>query len=359
VEKLQNPTIFMVVDRRELETQMVQNLEAFGFPLAQRAANRKNLRELIAADYRGLIVTTIHKFDRIPKDLNPRHNIVALIDEAHRTQEGDLATYMRAAMPNAIYIGCTGTPVDKGKIGRGTFATFGGPDPQGYLDKYGIDESVEDGTTVPLYYTLAPSELRVDRDTLEKEFFQIIEDVASIEELNRLLEKADKLKAVLKAPARVEAIAAHVSQHYTQNVEPLGFKAFLVGVDREACALYKQTLDNLLPPEYSRVVYTPNRRKDRALLRDYYLEDDEEKRVRKAFRDPDSQPKILIVTQKLLTGYDAPVLYAMYLDKPLKDHTLLQAIARVNRPYPNKASGLIIVDYIGIFQDLQSALTFD
>ncbi len=356
---LENPTLLIVVDRRELETQMVQNLEAFGFPAVERARSKQHLRELLASDYRGLIITLIHKFNRIPERLNTRRNIVVLIDEAHRSQEGDLAIYMRAALPNAFYFGFTGTPVDRGKIGRGTFETFGKPDPTGYLDKYGIDESIEDGTTVPLYYTLAPTGLRVDRDTLEKEFFRVVEEigVASIEELNRLLDRADKLKAVLKAPDRVDKIAAHIARHYRENVEPLGFKAFVVAVDREACALYKQALDRYLPPEYSRVVYTPYH-KDTSLLRQYHLDDAEEKRVRKAFRAPGEMPKILIVTQKLLTGYDAPVLYAMYLDKPLKDHTLLQAIARVNRPYPAKESGLI-VDYIGVFEDLQRALAFD
>jgi len=259
---LENPTLLIVVDRRELETQMVQNLEAFGFPAVVRATSKQHLRQLLASDYRGLIVTLIHKFDRIPKDLNPRRNIVVLIDEAHRSQEGDLATYMRAALPNAFYFGFTGTPVDRGRIGRGTFETFGKPDPTGYLDKYGIDESIEDGTTVPLYYTLAPTELRVDRDTLEEEFFRVVEElgIASIEELNRMLDRADKLKAVLKAPERVDRIGAHIARHYRENVEPLGFKAFVVAVDREACALYKQALDRYLPPEYSRVVYTPYHR---------------------------------------------------------------------------------------------------
>jgi len=356
---LENPTLLVVVDRRELETQMAQNLEAFGFPAVVRAESKRHLRDLLRSDYRGLIVTLIHKFDRIPKDLTQRRNVVVLVDEAHRSQEGDLATYMRAALPHAFYFGFTGTPVDRGRVGRGTFETFGKPDPGGYQDKYGIDESIADGTTVPLYYTLAPSELRVDRETLEDEFFRVVDEagVASIEELNRLLDKADKIKAVLKAPDRVDAIAASVARHYQENVEPLGFKAFVVAVDREACALYKEALDGYLPPEYSRVVYTPHH-KDRDLLRRHHLDDAEEKRVRKAFRAPDELPRILIVTEKLLTGYDAPVLYVMYLDKPLKDHTLLQAIARVNRPYPDKESGLV-VDYIGVFEDLQRALAFD
>ena len=359
LEALANPTIVIVVDRRELAAQMEQNLEAFGFPMVVRARSKSHLRELLASDYRGLIVTLIHKFDRLPKNLSQRANIIVFIDEAHRSQEGDLATYMRAALPNALYFGFSGTPVDKGKIGRGTFETFGKSDPDGYQDKYGIDESIEDGTTVRLWYTLAPAELRLDRETLEEEFFRVVEEagVASIEELNRLLDQADKLKAVLKAPERVEAIARHVATHFRENVEPLGFKAFLVAVDREACALYKEALDRCLPAEYSRVVYTPYH-KDPDLLRRYHLDAAAERKVRKAFRDPAKLPKILIVTEKLLTGYDAPILYAMYLDKPLKDHTLLQAIARVNRPYPGKDSGLV-VDYLGIFEDLQRALAFD
>jgi type I restriction enzyme R subunit len=355
----ENPTLLIVVDRRELEGQMMQNLEAFGFPTVVRAKGRHHLVELLESDYRGLIVTLVHKFDHMPKQRNQRSNIVLMIDEAHRSQEGDLAIYMRAALPNAFYFGFTGTPIDNGKIGRGTFETFGKPDPTGYQDKYGMDESIEDGTTVPLYYTLAPSELHVDREVLEKEFFQVVEadGAASQEAISAILEKAEKLKAVLKAPARVAAIAANIADHFTHNIEPLGFKAFVVAVDREACALYKQALDQHLPPPYSRVVYTGHH-KDTPLLRQYHLEEDEEKLLRRNFRDPAELPKILIVTEKLLTGYDAPVLYGMYLDKPLKDHTLLQAIARVNRPYPNKSSGLI-VDYMGVFEDLQRALAFD
>ena len=357
--ELENPTILIIVDRLELESQMVQNLEAFGFPAVVRAESKDHLRQLLATDYRGLIVTLIHKFDRIPKDLSRRGNIIALIDEAHRSQEGDLATYMRAALPNAFYIGFTGTPIDKGQVGRGTFETFGKPDPGGYLDKYGIDESVEDGTTVPLYYTLTPVELRVDREMLEAEFFDAVDKagIASIEQLNQLLDRNEHLKSVLKAPERVDRIAQHIAQHYRENVEPRGFKAFVVAVDREACALYKAALDHYLPAAYTQVVYTPGH-KDGDLLREHHLEDAEEQRIRKAFRDPAQMPKILIVTQKLLTGYDAPVLYAMYLDKPMKDHTLLQAIARVNRPYPDKESGLI-VDYIGVFENLQRALAFE
>jgi type I restriction enzyme R subunit len=363
-EQLENPTIIVVVDRIELEDQIFKNFQAYGFPNIKIAESRDDLRELLASDYRGLIITIIHKFYGMPKNVNTRNNIIVLIDEAHRSQEGDLGIYMRAALPNAYYFGFTGTPVDKGRIGRGTFETFGYPPDEPYLDKYFIDESIEDKTTVPLYYTLTKTDLHVDKETLEKEFFKVIEEegIASIEGVNRIIEKAEKTKSILKSPDRVDTVAKNILEHYMQFVEPSGFKAFIVAVDREACALYKEAINKYmkeksLPEEYIRVVYTPDH-KDNDLLRKYWLSEDEEKTLRRAFRSPKELPKILIVTEKLLTGYDAPILYAMYLDKPLKDHTLLQAIARVNRPYKGKTCGLII-DYIGLFDNIQRALTFD
>jgi len=363
-EELENPTILVVVDRIELEDQMHKNLQAFGYPNVIIAENKEHLRELLASDCRGLIVTLIHKFHGMPKNINKRNNIVVLIDEAHRSQEGDLGIYMRSALPNAYYFGFTGTPIDRGKIGRGTFITFGYPPEEPYLDLYSMDESIEDKTTVPLYYTLTKTELHVDKDTLEKEFFKVVEEegIASIEGVNKIIEKAEKTKSVLKAGTRIDTISKEIVEHYLKFVEPSGFKAFVVAVDREGCALYKEAINKYLkeknlPEDYAKVVYTRDH-KDNDLLRKYWIYEDEEKIIRRAFKSPQELPKILIVTEKLLTGYNAPILYVMYLDKPLKDHTLLQAIARVNRPYKGKTCGLII-DYIGLFDNLQRALTFD
>ncbi len=366
--ELKNPILLIVVDRIELESQMVQNLKAYGWHSVHNPDSKRELCDLLKNGTNGLIVTTIHKFDDMPANMITDREVVILIDEAHRSQEGELGIFLNAALPNAFRFGFTGTPIDdRGKVGRGTFEMFGQYDrPHGYHDKYSINESIADKTTVPLYYTLAPSEVLVDRQeldegykTLLEEFFEEMDEVgvASIEELNRQLQKADKLLAVLKSPERVDANARHIANHFREYVLPLGFKALVVTPDREACALYKAALDRMLPPEWSRVVYSGNT-KDGELLRQHYLGEDEERLVRKAFRDPNETPKILIVTEKLLTGYDAPVAYAMYLDKPLRDHTLLQAIARVNRPYENKENGLI-VDYIGIFENLQRALSFD
>lgn len=359
-----NPTVLMLVDRTELETQLFGNLAAVGLGSVEVANSKERLRELLKNDTRGIIVSMIHKFDDIPADINTRSNIFVLADEAHRTTGGDLGNYLMGALPRATYLGFTGTPIDKTAYGKGTFKVFGVDDPRGYLDKYSIAESIEDRTTVPLYYALAPNELRVERDILEREFLDLAEaeGVSDIEDLNRVLDKAVNLRNMLKNRDRVQRVAQYIARNFRETVEPLGYKAFIVGVDREACCLLKEALNEYLPAEYSRVVISPGHNDPPELSR-YHLSDEEEKRIRKAFIRPEEMPKILIVTEKLLTGYDAPVLYCMYLDKPMRDHVLLQAIARVNRPYEDENGkhkpGGFVLDFVGIFENLEKALAFD
>jgi type I restriction enzyme R subunit len=359
------PTVLLMIDRNELEDQMLKNLAALGLGNLEHASSIARLNQLLRDDYRGIIVTMIHKFRDMPANLNMRSNIYVLIDEAHRTTGGDLGNFLMAGLPNATFIGFTGTPVDKTVYGKGTFKTFGCEDDQGYLHKYSIADSIEDGTTLPLYYQLAPNEMLVPHETLDKEFLSLAEaeGVADIEELNKILERAVNLKNFLKGKERIQQVAKFVAEHYRENVEPLGYKAFLVGVDREACAHYKHALDQFLPPEYSAVVYTGSNN-DSKLLKEFHLDPKRERQIRKSFGRLDQMPKILIVTEKLLTGFDAPLLYAMYLDKPMRDHTLLQAIARVNRPYENEAQEMVkphgfVLDFVGIFDKLEKALAFD
>ena len=360
------PTILLLIDRNELEDQLLKNLSSLGMENLEHAHNIARLNQLLRQDHRGIIVSTIHKFRDMPADLNKRSNIYVLVDEAHRTTGGDLGNYLMAALPNATYIGFTGTPIDKTSRGQGTFKTFGVDDaPQGYLHKYSIKESITDGTTLPLFYNLAPNDMLVPAETMEKEFFALAETegVADIEELNRILDRAVNLKNFLKGKARIKKVAKYVAEHYRANVEPLGYKAFLVAVDREACALYKKALDEFLPPEYSEVVYTGNNN-DKPLLKEFHIDEKKERAIRKSFAKYGEFPKILIVTEKLLTGFDAPLLYAMYLDKPMRDHTLLQAIARVNRPYENEEMEMVkphgfVLDFVGIFDKLEKALSFD
>ena len=363
--KADKPTILLLIDRNELEDQMLKNLAALGLGNLEHASNIARLNRLLKDDYRGIIVTMIHKFRDMPANLNTRSNIYVLIDEAHRTTGGDLGNFLMAGLPNATYIGFTGTPVDKTAYGKGTFKTFGCEDDQGYLHKYSIADSIKDGTTLPLYYQLAPNEMLVPHEILDKEFLALAEaeGVSDIEELNKILERAVNLKNFLKGKDRIREVAQYVARHYQETVEPLGYKALLVGVDREACARYKDALDEFLPSEYSEVVYTGNNN-DSALLKKFHLDQKKERQIRKSFCKLDQQPKLLIVTEKLLTGFDAPVLYAMYLDKPMRDHALLQAIARVNRPYENEAAAMVkphgfVLDFVGIFDKLEKALAFD
>jgi type I restriction enzyme, R subunit len=376
---LENPrrfpgaTVVMVIDRNELEgqlsgwvTALMGDLQGSGVAV-KTADSKRALHALLKQQFSGLIVTMIHKFDKADAKLSERENVFVLIDEAHRSTGGDLGNYLMGALPNATLIGFTGTPVDLTAYGKGTFKTFGHEDTSGYLDKYSIAESIADGTTVRLRHTLAPAKVLLPTEQLEKEFYALAESegISDIGELNRILDRAVNLRAFLKADTRVEEVARFMAQHFRENVEPLGYKAFLVGVDREACALYKRALDKYLPAEYSVPVYTQSAADaiDYPLVAKYQIDAVQEKRVRKLFRKADQQPRILIVTDKLLTGFDAPILYAMYLDKPMRDHVLLQAISRVNRPYEDsdgrqKPCGLI-VDFIGMLRDLNKALKFD
>jgi type I restriction enzyme, R subunit len=363
--KADKPTILLMIDRNELEDQLRKNLTSVGLNNVAHANSIAELNRLLKQDYRGLIVTTIHKFRDMPANLNTRSNIFVLIDEAHRTTGGDLGNYLMAGLPNASYLGFTGTPIDKTAYGRGTFKTFGCEDDKGYLHKYSMAESIEDGTTLPLYYNLAPNEMLVPHEVMEREFLSLVETegIADIEELNKILDHAVNLKNFLKGRDRIKQVATYVAGHYRTNVEPLGYKAFLVAVDREACAFYKEALDKILPPEYSAIVYTGSNN-DSAHMKKWHLDEQREKQIRKAFTRFGEVPKILIVTEKLLTGFDAPILYAMYLDKPMRDHTLLQAIARVNRPYEHETQEMVkphgfVLDFVGIFDKLEKALAFD
>lgn len=371
--RFQNATVILVVDRTELEGQLkgwveklLGEMQSQDIPV-WRANSKTEVQDLLKTDKRGLIISMIHKFEGIDKDANTRENTYVFIDEAHRSVAKDLGTYMMAAVPNATIIGFTGTPIAKTAQGEGTFKIFGTEDEQGYLDKYSIRESIEDETTLPIRHTMAPSEMTVPAERLDKEFFELAaaEGVTDIDELNKVLDRAIGLRTFLTADDRIEKVAAFVAEHFREKVYPLGYKAFLVGVNREACAKYKRALDRLLPPEWSEAVYTDNAADvvDRPLVAEVQLSPEREADVRLLFKKPNEDPKILIVTDKLLTGYDAPLLYCMYLDKPMRDHVLLQAIARVNRPYVDargvqKRVGLV-VDFVGVLRELKKALQFD
>lgn len=353
--KLGNPTVMIVVDRIDLDTQITATFNAADIPNMIGAATRQELQSLLAADTRKIIITTIHKFGEAGGRLNERSNIIVMVDEAHRTQEGDLGRKMRDALPNAFLFGLTGTPINKRD--RNTFWAFGADeDEQGYMSRYSFQDSIRDKATLPLHFEAVDVKLHINKDAIDEAYAQMT-DQLSEEDKDDLAKRAAKMAVLIKSPARVSAICQHIVRHYQDKVEPNGFKAQVVTFDRECCVLYKQALDELVGSEASAIVmHTTGGKGDE--YAQWKMSRDEEEKLLDRFRDPNDPLKFLIVTSKLLTGFDAPILQVMYLDKPMKDHNLLQAICRTNRVYPGKTHGLI-VDYLGIFDDVATALDFD
>ena len=357
--RLKNPTVLIVVDRIDLDTQITGTFTGADIPNLEKAETRDKLQQLLAQDVRKIIITTIFKFGEAPNGkagaLNERSNIIALVDEAHRTQEGDLGRKMRDALPNAFLFGLTGTPINR--FDKNTFYAFGADeDAKGYMSRYGFEESIRDGATLKLHFEPRLVELHIDKAAIDAAFKEMTGGLSDLDK-DHLGKTAAKMAVLVKTPERIRHVCADIVQHFQSKVEPNGFKGQIVTFDRESCLLYKTELDKLLPPEASDVVMTVNANEPQ--YKPFARGRDEEERLLDRFRDANDPLKLLIVTSKLLTGFDAPILQAMYLDKPLRDHTLLQAICRVNRTYSEQKTHGLIVDYLGIFDDVAKALEFD
>lgn len=359
-----NPTILIIVDRTDLDTQITGTFNASDVAGLVSTDSRAELQELLRAGARKIIVTTIQKFQEVKLDADPpdvwddRHNIIAMVDEAHRTQEGELGARLRAALPNAFRFGLTGTPINKRD--RNTFALFGHPgDEGGYLSKYSFQDSIRDGATLPLHFEVRPSSMKIDQDAIDTAFAELTdsEDLSEKERAD-LSKRAASIERLIKAPNRIQMIAEDIAEHFTTKVEPEGFKAQVVAYDKQACVAYKTALDQILDPEISTIVMSKSRDSKPEWAK-WEPTPDEQKAIVDRFNDPSDPLKILIVTAKLLTGFDAPILYCQYLDKTLKEHTLLQAICRTNRVYPPRKSHGLIVDYLGVFDDTMKSLNFD
>jgi type I restriction enzyme R subunit len=353
--RLKNPTVLIVVDRIDLDTQITGTFTGADIPNLEKADTREKLQQLLAQDVRKIIITTIFKFGEADGALNERSNIIALVDEAHRTQEGDLGRKMRDALPNAFLFGLTGTPINR--FDKNTFYAFGAEeDAKGYMSRYGFEESIRDGATLKLHFEPRLLELHIDKAAIDAAFKEMTGGLSDLDKDN-LGKTAAKMAVLVKTPERIRRVCEDIVQHFQSKVEPNGFKGQIVTFDRESCLLYKTELDKLLPPEASEIVMTVNANEPQ--YKPFARSRDEEERLLDRFRDPNDPLKLIIVTSKLLTGFDAPILQAMYLDKPLRDHTLLQAICRVNRTYSEKKTHGLIVDYLGIFDDVAKALEFD
>jgi type I restriction enzyme R subunit len=355
-QDLLNPTVIIVVDRVDLDTQITATFNTAEIPNMVTTDNIKELHTLLEQDSRKIIITMIHKFKDAYPDMNKRENIIVMVDEAHRTQEGDLGRKMRNALPNAFLFGLTGTPINKAD--KNTFWAFGAEqDSGGYLSRYTFQDSLRDNATLPLHFEPRLPNYHIDKDSLDVAFNEMVNDLTEADR-NTLSKKAARMSVFLKTPERVKTIVADIVEHFRTHVDPEGLKAMIVTPDRYACIQYKEELDKLLSPEASHVVISTSANDEFEFKQKWGMDKDKQEKVIETFNDSESKLKFLIVTAKLLTGFDAPILQTMYLDKSLKDHTLLQAICRTNRLFPNKSFGRI-VDYFGVFDDTAQALVFD
>jgi type I restriction enzyme R subunit len=354
-----NPTIVIVTDRKDLDEQIIKTFRACGFPNPERADSVRDLRALLTGTTGKTILTTVHKFQELQEkgdgtrrkakeefpELTTATNVFVLADEAHRTQYGGLATNLRKALPGAAFFGFTGTPIDKRD--RSTLTAFGS-----YIDTYTIEQAIVDGATVPIFYEGRLAELRIIGNNLDAVFDRVFAD-RSREEREAIKKKYAREAAIAGAPRRIETVALDLLEHYTQAIQPGRFKAQIVACSREVACLYKETLDRLNAPQSAVIMSASN--DDHALLTRHHTNEDQRKDLIRRFIDQDDDLAILIVCDMLITGFDAPVEQVMYLDAPLREHTLLQAIARVNRTAEGKTYGLI-VDYWGVSEALQEAL---
>ncbi|MBO6290024.1 MAG: HsdR family type I site-specific deoxyribonuclease [Alphaproteobacteria bacterium] len=355
IPELKNPTVVIVDDRIDLETQITATFNASDIPNLVSLATKDELIKFFKQDIRKIAITTIFRFGDVDGVLNERDNIIVMVDEAHRTQEGDLGEKMHAALPNAFFFGLTGTPINR--VDKNTFHTFGAEeDKSGYMSKYSFSDSIRDNATLPLNFEPVPVDLHVNREKLDEEFDALTESLSEADRAE--LSKRVNMKAIMYDKKRIRKVCEHIANHFQTKIEPNGYKGQVVCYDRECCLLYKEELDKIMGPDASTIVMdTNNDKEDR--YKAYRRDRDAEGKVLDRFRDPKDPLKLVIVTSKLLTGFDAPILQVMYLDKPMKDHNLLQAICRTNRVYDDGKTHGLIVDYVGIFDDVARALDFD
>lgn len=381
--KLENPSIFFVVDRINLQEQLYEEFTALDIAHPDLISSIKELKEVIQYDEyagkRGMLITLIQKFKPgeflelkselenksvNQKTIMTRKNVIVFADEVHRTQYGFNAAQMKGIFKNAFFFGLTGTPISK--KGRDTYVEFSYPPKEIYLDKYFILDSIKDGFTIKIaYQPKLEKEVHLNREQLD--VLLDVEYDELDEELREPIKKAvkdrlNKIKLVLENPDRIDKICKDISEHFKENVDNK-FKAMIVAASREACINYKNSLDKYLPSEYSEVVMTFNTN-DKKPIQNYLTKLNERfpgkdatdimKEVTTKFKEAE-YPKILIVTDMLLTGFDAPILQTLYLDKPLKEHRLLQAIARTNRPFKDLKNVGLIIDYVGILKDFRKA----
>ena len=364
-DEVGGPTVVVVLDRLDLIEQIERQFKTAGLPRVTTATGKDELRQILKEDRRGIVLTTIFRFESAG-ELNTRDNIIVFIDEAHRTQEGTLGDDMRKALPNARFFGLTGTPISDKE--RNTFKLFGDPSDPGYvLNTYSMERSIADGASVPVHVETRKVEFHLGRDALDEAFDQMAEEEGLTDEEREVIsKKAAHVKTILLNPVRIRSVCEDILDHYEAKVAPSGMKAQVVAFDRELVVAYERELRRLisergLPHELAVVMTVGTSKEEPASWVEYALDRAAEAHIKARFTDPEDPLAFLIVTAKLLTGFDAPVEQVMYLDKPLRKHTLFQAITRTNRRFTHPETGQdkthgLIVDYIGLGNQIALAL---
>jgi len=365
---MENPTLVVLTDRNDLDDQLFGTFSRSSAVLRQvpvQAADRADLREKLRVPAGGVVFTTIQKF--FPQEgedahplLSERRNVVVIADEAHRSQYGFIGGFaqrVREALPGASFIGFTGTPVETDDAN--TRAVFGE-----YISVYDIEQAVEDGATVPIFYEGRLAKLELDeaeRPRLDEEFEEATEG-EEVARKERLTSKWAQLEAIVGADRRVELVAKDLVEHFAQRQEAMEGKALVVCMSRRICALMYEALVRLRPDWHSdddaqgalKVVITGSS-DDEAQLQPHIRSKARREVLAQRFKNPDDPLRVVIVRDMWLTGFDVPPLHTMYVDKPMHGHSLMQAIARVNRVFRDKPGGLI-VDYLGLADRLRLAL---
>jgi|TARA_B100001059_G_scaffold86801_1_gene84960 type I restriction enzyme R subunit len=348
--QLQKYKLVFVTDRTQLDSQLSATFRDAQNETIHNATSVARLKELLTRDASDIVTAMVQKFQDAAEagdfaDLNTSDKIIVLADEAHRTQFGGLAATINAALPNAPKIGFTGTPLLKNQKMDQAFG--------GYIDQYKINEAVEDGATVRIIYEGRQVRTEVAGESLDALFDEYFKDYSD-DEKREIKKKYGVERAVREAPARIRWVCIDLLKHYREKIQPDGFKAMIVVGSRHAATLYKKTLDELGAPP-SEVIIS-GKHNDEAYLA-HYTDKARHKQAIDAFKKPLSEYPLafLIVKDMLLTGFDAPIAQVMYIDRSLKDHTLMQAIARVNRAYKGKDAGFV-VDYYGLSDYLTEAL---
>ncbi len=370
--QLNDPTIYIVVDRKDLREQIGGTFDDCEFPNAREVNNIGDLKYIIDTAPSGVFITTVQKFRELGDRQDLRDNVIILIDEAHRTQYGDFQIELQAVLPNAKRFAFTGTPIPKTHQEFGIVKQKG--DHEYYLDRYSIQDAIDDKATRPIRYTFGPQEWFLDKDKLKQGYEEITAELT--EDEKRLVEKrVQPWKVFLKHPERITTLARDIAADYREMVEPQGYKAQIVACDKEACVLYYNELLKYFDRSEIAVIFSTgayDEGEKYKLFKDHYREDAERRKLIRQFKKRITEEeiklgnnlKILIVCNMLLTGFDAPIEQTMYLDSPLRDHNLLQAVARTNRPYDDKESKLSkefgrVVDYVGVFKNYKEALNYD